>query len=306
LNANVRGNDTDDHGIRSSLLVSGPAHGALVFNADGSFSYTPAPNFNGDDSFTYKDNDGQYDSNVATVHIHVNAINDPPVANPDSYTTNEDTTAVGNVLTNDTDVDGDTLTASLVTGVSHGTLTLNPNGTFSYTPNLNYNGPDSFTYQASDGHGGTATATVSFTVTPVNDNPVCTAVTPSISEIWPPNHQMVAVTLSGATDVEGNTVTFTVTGIFQDEPTNTVGDGNTPSDASGVGTGTAEVRAERSGTPRVPGNGRVYHIQFTGSDGFGGSCTGEVKVGVPHDQGNVSVLIDDGILYNSVTGAPVP
>jgi hypothetical protein len=158
----------------------------------------------------------------------------------------------------------------------------------------------------SDGHGGTAVATVSITVLPVNDAPVCSAVVPSISEIWPPNHQMVPVTLSGATDIEGDGVSFTVTGIYQDEPTNTVGDGNTAVDAGGIGTATAQVRAERSGTPRVPGNGRVYHIQFTGSDGHGGSCTGEVRVGVPHDQGNQSVLVDDGIKYNSVTGAAVP
>ena len=107
----------------------------------------------------------------------------------------------------------------------------------------------------------------------------------------------VPVTLSGATDVDGDTVTFTVTGIFQDEPTNTVGDGNTPSDAAGVGTSTAQVRAERSGTPRVPGNGRVYHIRFTATDPAGASCSGEVKVNAPPTQGAIS--IDNGALYDS-------
>ena len=68
---------------------------------------------------------------------------------------------------------------------------------------------------------------------------------------------------------------------------------------------TALVRAERSGTPRVPGNGRVDYINFTGSDGEGGSCTGTVQVGVPHDQGQRSTPIPDGPLYDSVTGAPL-
>ena len=66
------------------MLVSGPAHGSLTLNADGSFTYTPAANYNGPDSFTYKANDGQADSNVATVSINVGAVNDAPVANADS------------------------------------------------------------------------------------------------------------------------------------------------------------------------------------------------------------------------------
>jgi hypothetical protein len=99
-------------------------------------------------------------------------------------------------------------------------------------------------------------------------------------------------------------VTLLVTGIFQDEPTNTQGDGNTPSDASGVGTSMPSVRAERSGSPRVPGNGRVYHIYISGSDGRGGSCTTEVTVGVAHDRGRGGRPVDDGPRFNAVTGAP--
>ena len=112
------------------------------------------------------------------------------------------------------------------------------------------------------------------------------------------------MTINGVTDIDSPSIAITITGIYQDEPTNTEGDGNTPSDASGVGTSFAQVRSERSGTPKVPGNGRVYHIQFTGSDGTL-SCKGEVKVGVPHDQGNKRTLIDDGIKFDSVTGDAV-
>jgi len=111
---------------------AGPNHGTLSLNADGSFSYSPAANFNGTDSFTYKASDGQAQSGVATVTITVTPVNDAPVAaNDDSYTTPEDTllmvTAPG-LLANDSDVDGDTLSAVLVTGPTHGTLTLNGDG----------------------------------------------------------------------------------------------------------------------------------------------------------------------------------
>ncbi|MGI8684863.1 MAG: hypothetical protein ACR2MO_07220 [Acidimicrobiales bacterium] len=134
-----------------------------------------------------------------------------------------------------------------------------------------------------------------------NKPPVCSAAAASPGLIWPPNHKMVAIAVTGLTDPDGDPLTVTVTSIRQDEPTNTVGDGNTEVDGSGVGTSTAMVRAERTGTPKVPGNGRVYHIGFTASDGKGGTCTGVVRVGVPHDQGGRSVPVDGGPLYDSTT-----
>ncbi len=157
------------------------------------------------------------------------------------------------------------------------------------------------TCTATDASGNTATCT--FTVT-VNRAPNCTA-TPSIAQLWPPNHKMVNITIQGVTDPDGDPVTVTITGITQDEPLNTLGDGNTEPDGAIVGTTIAQVRAERSGTPRVPGNGRVYRISFTASDGRGGECQGNVSVCVPHDQGNRSVCIDDGQRYNSITGETI-
>src|SRR5262249_11914186 len=158
------GNDTDVEGdALSAVLVSGPAHGTLALNADGSFTYTPAANYNGADSFTYKANDGALDSNVATVAITVNAVNDAPVAANDSYDTDADTAplldALG-IFGNDADVEGDALTAVLVSGPTHGTLALNANGSFTYTPAANYNGTDSFTYKANDGSLDSNVATV--------------------------------------------------------------------------------------------------------------------------------------------------
>src|SRR6184192_3676010 len=127
-------------------------------------------------SFTYKASDGQAQSGVATVTITVTPVNDAPVAaNDDSYTTPEDTqltVSAPGVLANDSDVDGDALSAVLVSGPSHGTLTLNSDGSFSYMPALNFNGIDSFTYKASDGQVQSGVATVTITVTPVNDAPV--------------------------------------------------------------------------------------------------------------------------------------
>src|SRR5581483_8751580 len=119
----------------TAVLVAGPAHGSLALNANGSFTYTPAPNYNGSDSFTYKASDGQAGSNVAAVSLTVNPVNDPPVAANDSYTLNEDTpltVAAPGVLGNDSDVDNDPLTAVLVAGPAHGSLAFGADGSFSY------------------------------------------------------------------------------------------------------------------------------------------------------------------------------
>jgi hypothetical protein len=137
---------------------------------------------------------------------------------------------------------------------------------------------------------------------PPNMPPDCSNAAPSIDTIWPPNHKFVAVNVLGVTDPDGDPVSITIDSIYQDEPVDTLGDGSFTPDGQGVGTDTAEVRAERAGTKKVPGNGRVYHIRFTANDGNGGSCTGEVLVGVPHDVKDIPV--DDGALYDSTALAP--
>ncbi len=171
----VLGNDTDaDADALTAVLVNGPSNGVLTLNTDGSFTYTPNANYNGPDSFTYHAFDGITNSNDVTVTITVNAVNDSPVAVNDSYEIQEDTQlsiAAPGVLGNDTDDDLDDLTAVLVNGPSNGVLTLNPDGSFTYTPNANYNGPDSFTYHANDGSTNSNDATVTITVTGVNDPP---------------------------------------------------------------------------------------------------------------------------------------
>src|SRR5207244_2763323 len=170
-------------------------------------AYTPAANCNGSDSFTFNANDGTVDSPAATISITVTAVNDAPVAANDAYSTNEDTAlnvAAAGVLANDSDVDGDALTAVLVGAPAHGSVTLNANGSFTYTPAANYNGRDSFTYKANDGTIDSAAATISITVTAVNDAPVANAQSVTTAE-----DTAKAIVLT-ASDVEGDTLTYSI------------------------------------------------------------------------------------------------
>ncbi|MCS7240994.1 MAG: cadherin-like domain-containing protein, partial [Candidatus Bipolaricaulota bacterium] len=152
----VLANDSDpDWDALTAELVSGPTQGTLTLNPNGSFTYTPPANWTGTTTFTYraKDTSGAY-SNTATVTITVQ--NRAPTAQNESYTTYKNTPLnVGGpgVLANDSDPDGDALTAELVSGPAQGTLTLNPNGSFTYTPPANWTGTTTFTYRAKDTSG---------------------------------------------------------------------------------------------------------------------------------------------------------
>lgn len=147
------------------VVISGPAHGTLSGIAPN-FIYTPAADYNGTDSFTFKTNDGTVDSNVATVTIAIAPVNDAPSAVADSKTTVRNTSVNIPVLANDQDVDGDKLTVTAVSRSTQGALiTINAGGTgISYAPRRNYTGQDTFTYTVSDGKGGTATASVTVNI----------------------------------------------------------------------------------------------------------------------------------------------
>ncbi|MFA7628493.1 MAG: Ig-like domain-containing protein, partial [Candidatus Dojkabacteria bacterium] len=149
-------------------IVAQPAHGTVTL-VDNVATYTPALDFNGTDTFTFKANDGTVDSNVATVTITITPVNDAPVAQDQSVTTPEDTPIDITLVA--TDVDGDTLTYAIVAPPAHGTGTLVDN-VATYTPDLDYYGTDSFTYKANDGLLDSNTATVTITVTPVKDQVV--------------------------------------------------------------------------------------------------------------------------------------
>lgn len=187
-------------------VLSGPSGGVLV--GDGpDLTYVPSLNFNGTDTITFRANDGEYDSNVATITITVNAVNDVPEADDLSLTTAEDT-GLGITLTG-TDLDGDGITFAIVDGPEHGTLTGDaPN--LIYTPDLNYFGEDTFTFVTNDGEYDSAAATVTIDVTPVNDVPIADAQSVSTDEDAP-----LVITLTGS-DIEGSALTFSVL----DGPTN--------------------------------------------------------------------------------------
>jgi VCBS repeat-containing protein len=288
-------NDVNGDGL-TAVLDTAPTHGTVTLNSDGSFNYVPDDDYNGSDSFTYHADDGTNEGNVATVTITINPTNDAPEAVNDSYnvvTGNTLAVSAPGVLGNDTDLDGDALTAVLDSGPTNGALTLNSDGSFSYTPNSGFLGQDSFTYKANDGLLLSNVATVTITVQTDNTPPDCSAATSDITYIWPPDKNFVPVYIN-VTDADGDPITITIISIFQDEP---VGRGSGSPDGMGIGTDTAYVRAERAGN----GNGRVYHITFTAEDGQGGSCTeGMVLAVVDHDLSPDEINdIDGGPLYDS-------
>jgi VCBS repeat-containing protein len=200
----VLANDTDPENDALSVTgVSAPSHGTAAVNPDGSVTYSPASNYNGSDSFTYTVSDGSGGSAAAAVNITVNGVNDPPVAGDDLLTVLEDgPMASVNVLNNDSDIDGDTLTVTGCTQPAHGSVMEDESpGVLTYTPtHSNYNGPDALSYTVSDGHGGTATATVNVTVTLVNDEPTARDDTATTSEDTP----IIIIVLANDFDVDGD------------------------------------------------------------------------------------------------------
>jgi VCBS repeat-containing protein len=201
----VLSNDTDpNNDTLTAVLVGNATNGTVTLNPDGSFSYITNTNFNGSDSFTYKANDGGFNSNVATVAITVNAVNDAPVCTtPQSGSTNEDTALNGSVAC--TDVDNLTLTYSKVGNPSHGTVTVNSNGTFTYTPSANYNGTDSFTFKANDGNVDSNVATFNITIAAVNDNPDAVNDTATVNK----NSSGTISIYLNDTDADGDTLNVT-------------------------------------------------------------------------------------------------
>jgi len=255
LNITLTGTDVDLPAylyLLTYTVVSGPSHGALSGFAPD-LTYIPETNFNGSDSFTFKVNDGIVDSNEATVTITVNDMNDAPVAMDDSsYIVSEDSTliipTIAGVLNNDSDADSDPLTAIKVTEPAHGSVTLNSDGSFTYTPALNYHGADSFTYKANDSLTDSNTATVMIAVTMVNDIPVITeGVSTSITMSEGGVPVAFELTLH-ATDTEDDTLTWSISA------------------------------AALHGTASATGTGATKVIGYTTDAGFNGSDSFDVQV----------------------------
>ena len=177
VTAGVLNNDADaddDDLTVTDFDNTSTAGGSVTVNADGSLSYTPAANFAGDDSFNYTVSDGKGGVDTATVTIEVTAENDAPEAVDDSYSLAENTELTFDAISNDSDIDGDSLTIDNydTASVGGGTVSLNGDNSFTYVPAANFTGNDSFTYSIGDGQGGTDTATVNLTVTEVNTETV--------------------------------------------------------------------------------------------------------------------------------------
>jgi len=256
---------------RTLTAVGTPAHGSAVFAADGTITYTPNANYNGQDSFTYTVTAGGV-TETATITVNVAPVNDAPVATNDTGSGLEDTPQTGNVLANDSDIDGDTLsvtqfavgtttyaagTTATLAGV--GTLLINADGSYAFTPDANYNGPVPVaTYTVSDG-STTQTATLTLSVTAVNDAPVAHDDLASTAI----NTPVVIGVLANDTDADGDTLT--VSNPVLSDPTR--------------GTVSVNPDGTLSFTPANNVTG-VTTITYTVSDGHGGSDTATVTVSV--------------------------
>ncbi|MDH3539411.1 MAG: Ig-like domain-containing protein, partial [Acidimicrobiia bacterium] len=246
-------NDTDVDGNLnpgSASIAVPPARGTVISNGDGTFTYTPDPDFFGSDSFTYSICDSGGLCATTTVTVTVDPVNDDPVAGADIFALPEDTVTVLDVLANDTDADGDPLVISRYDGSSAaGGVVACDAASCTFTPAPDYSGPDSFTYTVDDGNGGSGTVVVTLNVAGVNDGPGINDDPVSTDEDLP----LVVVVLANDTDPEGDTLSID---FFTQPPNGTVtdnGDGTltyTPDDDFS-GTDFFIYRACDDGTPSL-------------------------------------------------------
>ena len=201
VNGTLAATDIDSP-ILTYRLGTQALHGTAVVSSDGTFTYTPAQDFNGTDSFTFIANDTAANSNTATISLTIAAVNDPPVAQDGSASGNEDTPISGTLFA--TDVDSPILTYSLATPAASGIVVVNPDGSFTYTPNADFNGTDSFTFIANDSGVDSNTAIVSLTIAAVNDLPVAQSGSASGNEDTPITDALVA------TDVDSPILTYSL------------------------------------------------------------------------------------------------
>ena len=214
VTVNVASNDTDPDGnlVPGSVTIqNGPSNGTAGTDGSGNITYTPDPDFYGNDTITYVICDNGIPApaycDTAQLIITVTPVNDPPVANNDTATTPEDTPVVIPVIANDTDIDGNIVpnSVAIVTPPSNGSVSINAlTGEITYTPDADFNGTDTFIYLVCD--DGTPlpslcdTAVVTVTITPVNDPPVAN----NDNATTPEDTPVVINIPNNDTDVDGN------------------------------------------------------------------------------------------------------
>jgi hypothetical protein len=210
---NVLANDTfaPDTGETLTVNSAEALNGTVLINPDGTLNYTPSGNYNGPDTITYTISDGNEGAATSQVNVTVTSVNDAPVSTSETYTSSEDTPLVvplaTGVLLNDTDDEGNPLTAVLVTGPSNGTLMLNADGSFTYTPDTDFTGEDSFTYKAYDGSadGNTATVSIMINAAPEIVSPISLETSEDTFKILDGTNAIVI------SDAENDLVTVTLT-----------------------------------------------------------------------------------------------
>ncbi|HHC7296945.1 TPA: Ig-like domain-containing protein, partial [Vibrio campbellii] len=256
ITIDVLPNDTDVDGDTLTIVnASVPADQGTVEIVDGKLVFTPAENFNGEATISYTVSDGALEDS-AEVSVTVNPVNDAPVANDDSAVTDEDTPVTIDVLTNDTDVDGDTLTiVNASVPADQGTVEI-VDGKLIFTPAENFNGEATISYTVSDG-ALEDEAQVSVTVNPINDAPVANDDSAATDEDTP----VTIDVLPNDTDVDGDTLTIV----------------------------NASVPAEQGAVEIVDGK-----LVFTPADNFNGEATISYTVsdGALEDSAEVSVTVN--------------
>ena len=270
----VLGNDTDADGDSLTVdTLTQPTNGSVVVNADETVSYTPASNFNGIDNFGYTVADGKGGKDMANVSVSVTAVPDAPTAVDDSAKTNPNVPVIIDVLSNDRDADGNSLTVDSVTDPTNGSVAINANQTVSYTPASEFIGSDNFMYTVADGLGLTDTAKVSVIVA-VNNPPIAVDDSRTTNE----DAFIDIHVLSNDTDGDGDSLTV-----------NSVTD---PTNGSVVINANETVRY----TPTSNSNGND-NFNYTVSDGKGGEDTANVSVTVVAVE-DAPTAVDDSAITN--------
>ncbi len=294
--------DGDPISVDTTPVVA-PAHGAVVLRADGSYTYTPDPDFNGTDSFTVRLSDGNGGLRDVVVVVSVTTVNDAPDASPSSLTasTPEDTPLVGQITL--ADPDGDTVSVDTmpVVAPAHGTVVLRTDGSYTYTPDPDFNGADSFTVRLSDGNGGLRDVVVNISVTAVNDAPGASpsSLTVSVPEDTPLVGQ---ITL---TDADGDAVSVDTTPVVAPAHGTVV----PRADGSYTYTPDPDFNGTDSFTVRLSdGNGGlrdvVVNISVTAVNDAPGASPSSLTISVPEDTplvGQITLTDPDGDAVSVVT-----
>ncbi|MEW8488490.1 MAG: Ig-like domain-containing protein [Candidatus Thiodiazotropha endolucinida] len=279
----VLNNDTglSDTPVTVSLITD-VTNGILTLNSDGTFSYTHDGSENFTDSFTYRVTDNDGETADATVTINVISNNNPPEASDTNISVLEDNVYTGN-LPAAVDGDGDTVTYRLDSNPVHGSITLDMDGGFSYTPDADYHGADSFIYSVSDGNGGNNSYLVEIDVVSVNDSPVITSHDENENVLLSLEENATLVTMVTADDPENDAISFAIDGgadlgLFSIDP---------------ISGEMVFTHAPDMENPLDADQDNLYQVQVLVSDGNGGTDRQSFTIEVTDvDEFDVGLLID--------------